>query len=125
MKQINILLADDNETFLKALEALLISVLGTKMGRLDFALDGNEALQKITTCSYQYIFMDVAMPSLDGIKATRFASNNYKGFTIVAVSFHQEFEIIREMIEAGARYYVNKSELNHDKLDRIFKLSSL
>jgi len=56
---------------------------------------------------------------MDGIKENRLASNNYKGFTIVAVSFHQEFEIIREMIEAGARYYVNKSELNHDKLDRI------
>ncbi len=125
MKQINILLVDDNETFLKALEALLISVLGAKTGRLDFALDGSEALQKITTCSYQYIFMDVTMPFLDGIKATRFVTNNYKGFTVVAVSFHQEFEIIREMIEAGARYYVNKSELNHDKLDRIFKLSTL
>lgn len=125
MKQINILLVDDNETFLQALETLLISVLGAKIGRLDFAFDGHQALQMITKCSYQYIFMDVTMPSLDGIKATRFASNNYKGFTIVAVSFHQEFEIIREMIEAGARYYVNKSELNHDKLDRIFKLSTL
>ena len=125
MKTYNILLVDDNSTFLKAFETLIISVLGPKIGRLDYALNGEEALQKITAYSYQYLFMDVTMPVMDGIKATRFASNNYKGFTIVAVSFHQEFEIIREIIEAGARYYINKSELNHERLDRIFKLSVL
>jgi CheY-like chemotaxis protein len=125
MTKVNILLVDDNATFLEALEALINSVLGTKVGKLDFALDGSEAIQKINSFSYNYIFMDVTMPLMDGIKATRIATNNYKGFTIVAVSFHQEFEIIREIIEAGARYYVNKSELTHDKINRIFKLSSL
>jgi CheY-like chemotaxis protein len=121
----NILLVDDNLTFLKAFEALIHSVLREKVGKLDFAFDGSEALQKLTSCSYRYIFMDVSMPTLDGIKATKAANNSYKGFIIVAVSFHQEFEIIREIIEAGARYYINKSELTHDKLNRIFKLSAL
>jgi DNA-binding NarL/FixJ family response regulator len=54
--------------------------------------------------------------------ATKRAINEHKGFVIIAVSFHKEFEIMREMIEAGARYYVNKSDLTHDKLTRIFEI---
>jgi DNA-binding NarL/FixJ family response regulator len=122
MNKVNILLVDDNQTFLNAFNHLVVSVLGDTIGRLDYAYNGEEALNNIKSYAYHYVFMDVTMPNMNGIMATKRAIDEHKGFIIIAVSFHQEFEIMREMIEAGARYYVNKSDLTYDKLIRIFEI---
>lgn len=121
-KQHRVLLVDDNQQFIDALRFQLVELLGDRVAVIDSAYDGEQALKAIEAKRYDYIFMDISMPQMDGIEATRIATRSNRDIKIIALSFHKEFEYLQLMLEAGARFYIRKDEVDADTLRKVFEL---
>ncbi len=119
MKKYRILLVDDNRKFLQAFRFLLEETLGDKILAVQEVYNGQECLDLLEKQTMDVIFMDINMPVLDGIEATRKATMLYRDINIIAVSFHDEMKYIKQMIEAGAKNYVIKEDLNKNILEKI------
>lgn len=103
---IRVLLADDHKIVRDGLRTLLekhadIVVLGE-------AEDGREALQLTKKLSPDVVVMDIAMPDLNGIEATRQILSEYPGIRVVALSMHSDKRFVSEMLKAGASAYLLK-----------------
>ncbi len=118
----HILIVDDNHCFVDALEALIVDVAGGAIKRIDKAYNGVDGLHLIRANRYQFIFMDINLPGMNGAEVTRKADRELflRGLNIIAISYHTEFEFMKEMLEAGARRYLSKDQINHDTISEIF-----
>jgi DNA-binding NarL/FixJ family response regulator len=110
-----ILVAEDDEMFLDVIALLLerderFAVVGR-------ALDGREAVELAEDVSPDAVVIDVEMPVLDGIEATRLLRAARPDLPIVAVSGHDYEERALEIRRAGADDYVRKARLA-DELPR-------
>lgn len=110
-----ILVAEDDESFLDAI-ALLLEQDGrfTVAGR---ARDGRAAVRLAKRLSPDAVVMDIEMPVLDGVEATRQLRATARELPIVAVSGHDYEERVLEIRQAGADDYVRKARLG-DELPR-------
>lgn len=117
-----ILIVDDNHRFVEALEALIVEVACGSIRRIDKAYNGIDGLNLIRANCYGFVFMDVDLPGMQGVEVTRKADRELfrRGLNIIAISYHTEFEFMREMLEAGARKYLSKDQINHDTISEIF-----
>lgn len=104
-RPIRVLVVDDNagfrESLLSLLEAGNLQVVGE-------AGSGVEALSMAATLRPDVVLMDVRMPTMDGIEATRRLKTNFPDLGVVALSGHEDQEIVRGMLVAGASGYVLK-----------------
>ncbi len=110
-----ILIADDHGIVRNGLHAMFdaesdIDVIGE-------AMDGAQVVQMAAELSPDVIIMDITMPNLNGIEATRQILENNPKTRIVALSVHAEKHIVKEMLSAGAAGYVLKTYL-YDELSR-------
>lgn len=101
-----ILLADDHELFREGLKSLLeaecdFSVIGT-------AGNGLDAVRLTKELAPDVVVMDVAMPLLNGIEATRRISALKNGSRVIALSMHDDLRFVSEMMCVGARGYLLK-----------------
>jgi len=121
VKPYTILIVDDNVHFVEALETLILDVVGDMVGVIDKAYNGIDGLALIRANPYQFIFMDVNIPGINGIQVTRIADwELYRyGLNIIAISFHSEKEYMAEMLSAGAKRYLSKDQINHDSISEI------
>ena len=110
-----ILVAEDDGAFLDAI-ALLLEQDGRFVvaGR---ARDGREAVKLAERLSPDAVVMDIEMPVLDGVEATRLLRAEMPELPIVAVSGHDYEERVLEIRSAGADDYVRKARLA-DELPR-------
>jgi two-component system, sensor histidine kinase and response regulator len=117
-----VLIADDNPTFAKTLALLIKTILGSKLTRLDFALNGKEAVDlAFANGNYDIVFMDVTMPEMDGITATRIINQEFCRETrIIAVSFIRDMNTVIKMLESGAVNYIYKDKLTVESIERVF-----
>jgi len=118
MKKQKILIADDNPHFAKALKFMLLDSFQNQIDEICIVKDGNQCLSELNNQLYDTVFMDINMPSLNGIEATRTATQLYRNLVVIAVSFHSEMKYIVQMIEAGARSYIIKDEISRETLDK-------
>jgi DNA-binding NarL/FixJ family response regulator len=104
-RPIRVLVVDDNagfrESLLSQLEAGNLQVVGE-------AGSGLEALDLMPVLEPDVVLMDVRMPTMDGIEATRKLKDGFPGVGVVALSGHEDQEIVRGMLVAGASGYVLK-----------------
>ncbi len=103
---IKIFLADDHKIFRQGLRGLLaeeqdISIVGE-------AEDGREALLQIAKLRPDVVIMDVGMPTLNGIEATRQIKRDFAKTHVVALSMHVDAKFVAEMLQAGAVGYLCK-----------------
>jgi len=94
--------------------------------RIDKIYQANNGLEALNILKKQHVdvvFMDIEMPEMNGIEATRKATEYNRFLTIIALSFHQEMEYVMQMLEAGARNYIIKEDINSDTLKRVFELN--
>jgi CheY-like chemotaxis protein len=119
----NILIADDNPTFVKTLGLLIKTILGEKLTRLDVACNGKVAVDKALKFRYDIIFMDLYMPEMNGIEASRIINKEiYRKTIIIAVTFDKTFHSLNLMLEAGARRMIYKDELTMESLAEVFEI---
>jgi DNA-binding NarL/FixJ family response regulator len=117
-----ILLAEDDEDFSAALEAVLaadgrFSVAGR-------ALDGRQAVELAATLDVDAVVMDIEMPEVDGVEATRLLQIERPGVPVIAISGHDYEERVLEIRAAGAVDYVRKSRVDEDLVDVLAALLS-
>lgn len=118
MKKQKILIADDNPHFSKALKFMLLDSFQEQVEEINIVKDGDECLNELNNRIYDTVFMDINMPKMNGIEATREATQAYRNIVIIAVSFHSEMKYIVQMIEAGARSYIIKDEISRETLEK-------
>jgi DNA-binding NarL/FixJ family response regulator len=118
MKKQKILIADDNPHFAKALKFMLLDSFQDQIEEIGVVKDGDECLSELNNKIYDTVFMDINMPKMSGIEATREATQLYRNIIIIAVSFHSEMKYIIQMIEAGARSYIIKDEICKETLEK-------
>jgi DNA-binding NarL/FixJ family response regulator len=107
-----ILVAEDDEDYLDTLAAVLEAD-----GRFEVAgraRNGREAVELAVRLEPDAVVMDIEMPILDGVEATRQLQETSPGLPIVAISGHDYEERVLEIREAGAGDYVRKSRLDDD-----------
>lgn len=117
-----ILIADDNHHFTKALSYLLKELYEKDIQYIRSVSNGEEAVDITKKENFDIIFMDADMPVMSGIEATKRIIDKNRFVVVVAVSFHQEMEYIQEMLEAGARTYIIKEEMDSKSLENCFRL---
>ena len=122
MIKYKILIVDDHQQFVEAFKFMLLDYFEDSIDTIDIATNGQECLDILSKKFIDLIFMDIDMPVMNGIEATRQAINQYRDLKIIALSFHSDMKYIVQMIEAGARSYIVKEEINKKSLQGVFEL---
>lgn len=104
---IKILLAEDHEIVREGFRSLLEKQ--EDMEVIAEASDGLTAVRLVRELSPHIVVMDVAMPELNGIEATRQIRSMYPLVKIVALSIHSQNRYVEEMMKAGASGYLLKN----------------
>lgn len=113
-QRIRILLADDHAVVRQGFRLILASQ--PDMEIVGEAGDGNEAVRLASTLHPHVVVMDVAMPQLNGIEATRRIAEAAPGVRVLALSMHKDNVYVREILRAGARGYLLKDSIDSDLL---------
>jgi CheY-like chemotaxis protein len=106
-RRIRVLLADDSSVVRKGLAHLL--QLQTDIEVVNQAADGLEAVQMALQLQPDVVVMDVNMPQLSGVEATRRIHNQLPQVRIIGLSMHNEQEVASAMSDAGAAAYLTKT----------------
>jgi len=106
MERIKVLIADDHRVVREGLMAILktkenIEVVGE-------AQDGQEAIEKVRTLEPDVILMDVSMPRMGGVEATRQIKREFPHIGIIALTMYDEQQYIFDLVRAGATGYLLK-----------------
>lgn len=101
-----ILLADDHILVREGIRSVLEQELGLAV--VGQASDGREALALAESLQPDVIVMDVHMPGMNGIDATREIRTRWESVRVIALSMHREPNFISGMFKAGAQAYVLK-----------------
>jgi DNA-binding NarL/FixJ family response regulator len=78
------------------------------------AQNGQEAIRLAEAVKPDMIIMDVSMPGLNGLEATRIIRNMLPNVKILLLTLHSSTELVRSAFRAGARGYVLKSDAEHE-----------
>lgn len=103
---IKILIADDHKIVREAIGALLNNELGMEV--TGEAEDGRTAVQLARDLQPNVVIMDIEMPNLNGIEATRQIINELPGVKVIALTERSDRRSVLEMLKAGASGYVPK-----------------
>jgi DNA-binding NarL/FixJ family response regulator len=106
MESIRVLIADDHTLFRDGLRALLASIPDIEV--VGQAASGNEALRLAVEHQPDVILMDIQMPDLNGIEATRQILRTSPHIGIIVLTMFQDDDSVFAVMRAGARGYVLK-----------------
>jgi DNA-binding NarL/FixJ family response regulator len=116
-KPIRILIADDHPLFRGGLRSLLESVPDTKV--VGEAARGHEAVELARTLTPDVVVMDLSMPDLNGIEATRQIVQETKDIHVLVMTMHEDDESVFAALRAGARGYQVKGAAQAETLRAI------
>src|SRR5919112_4365616 len=106
MERIKVLIVDDHRVVREGLSAILktkdnVDVLGE-------AQDGQEAVEKARSLLPDVILMDVSMPKMTGVEATRIIKREFPHIGIIALTMYEEQQYIFDLVRGGATGYLLK-----------------
>lgn len=121
-KLIKIIIVDDHEIFRNGLKMVLnklkyVSVVGE-------ASNGQEFLDLIRTCPTDLVLLDIEMPIMNGIDATKIALKEQPGLRIIALTMFNDEDYIQSMMDAGAKGFLIKN-INKDTLDKAIQMVAM
>jgi DNA-binding NarL/FixJ family response regulator len=111
---IKVLLADDHSVLRDGLQALLQAQEGFAV--VAHAQDGREAVRKTAELKPDVVIMDIVMPELDGIEATRLIHASSASTQVVILSMYSTSEHIFRALQAGAKGYLLKESAGAELL---------
>ncbi len=114
---IRILLADDHTVVRDGLRALLEKQ--PDMVVVAEAADGRDSVRLAEEMSPDVVIMDIAMPNMNGIEATRRIAASCPKTAVVILSMHQDESYVLRSLKAGAKGYLLKDSLRSDVIDAI------
>jgi DNA-binding NarL/FixJ family response regulator len=117
MRPVQILLADDHEVVRKGLRALLEAQPGWKV--IAEATDGRDAVEKAKDMHPDVAIVDIGMPSLNGLEATRQIVKKAPRTRVLVLTMHDTNPLIQQVVKAGARGYVLKSDVASDLVSAV------
>ena len=120
-EKIRILLADDHAVVRQGFKMILAAQ--PDMEIVGEAGNGREALDLAGQLQPDVIVMDVAMPELNGIEATRRVADLSPRSRVLALSMHKDSVYVREILRAGARGYLLKDSIASDLLAAVRAVS--
>ncbi len=114
---IRVVLADDHEALRADTRALLerqpdIAILAE-------AADGQTAIELTERLQPDVVVMDVTMPVLDGLEATRYIHSHTPGTHVLILSCHDEPEVVEAGRRAGASGYLSKTARSRDLIEAV------
>ncbi|TAK30070.1 MAG: response regulator transcription factor [Chloroflexota bacterium] len=121
MNRIRVLLADDHTVVRAGIRTLLDSE--PDMEVIGEASNGREAVRKVGELRPDVVVMDIAMPELDGMKATRELIARQPDIRVVVLTMHDDEEYFFEVLNAGAMGYVLKNAAPTDLVTAIRTVS--
>ena len=107
-----ILVADDHEVVRKGLISLLQSQPDWQV--CGEAADGREAVEKAQQLKPDVVILDIGMPSLNGLEATRQILKTNPQARVLILTLHDSDQVVREVLNAGARGFLLKSDAARD-----------
>ncbi len=121
MEKIRVLIADDHRDFRRVIRGFLdklpnVSVVGE-------ACDGGEAIEKVRELIPDVVLMDIAMPNMNGLEATRIIKQQWPDTRVLIATSHDEPMYRREAFEARADGFILKGSLK-PTLEATFGVSS-
>ncbi len=115
---VRVLVVDDQRPFRVAASTVLRRTPGFEL--VGEAGSGEEALQQVAALSPDLVLMDITMPGMGGIEATRTLTSTPGGPVVFFCSTYAASDLPPAAAEAGAAAYVNKSELAAELLARLW-----
>jgi len=113
LKKIRLLLAEDHTIVREGLRSLIDS--SEDMEVVGEVGDGREALKKVEEIELDIVLMDIRMPGLNGIEATRQIKKHFPDVKVLILSMHPDDEYVLEALRAGASGYILK-QAAHEEL---------
>ncbi len=119
-EQIKVLLVDDHAILREGVHALLarepdITVVGE-------AADGQEAVEQVPRLRPDVVIMDIVMPRMNGLEATRLIKERHADVRVLILSMYDDHEYVVQIIQAGASGYVLKRVVTEDLVRAIHEV---
>ncbi len=118
-REVCVLIGDDQVPFRLAARAVLRRAAGFQL--VGEAADGVEAVAKVAELQPDLVLMDINMPSMNGIEATRRIVESTPTTTVFLCSTYQRSDLPPEAETSGAAAYVNKEELTADLIRQLWE----
>ena len=112
MKELRILIADDHEVVRHGLRALLQAREGWEI--CGEAVDGRDAVTKAAQLKPDLVILDIGMPNLNGLDAARQILRAEPRTTVLILTIDESEQVMREVLNAGARGFLLKSDAARD-----------
>jgi DNA-binding NarL/FixJ family response regulator len=122
MKNLRILIADDHDLIRRGVKALLQSHPGWEI--CGEAHTGREAVAKAEELKPDIVILDISMPDLNGVEAARRIRKASATTEVLILSVHYSDQLIREILEAGVRGYIVKSDSDRDLIIAVETLAN-
>ena len=121
-RKIRILLADDHAMVRKGFRLILsqeddIEIVGE-------AGSGQEAIQTAIRLAPDVVILDIAMPGINGVEATRLILKDCPGCRVLILSMHKDTVYVRETLRAGAKGYLLKDGIDGDLVRAVRAVAS-
>ena len=112
MKRLRILIADDHELLRHGVRSLLQSHEGWEV--CGEAADGRDAVRKAAQLNPDVVVLDIGMPNLNGLDAARDILHDEPGTMVLILTIDESEQVMREVLNAGARGFLLKSDAARD-----------
>ena len=112
MSQLRILVADDHEIVRRGTVSLLEGEPGWEV--VGEATDGQDAVEKVRQLKPDIVVLDVGMPALNGLEAARQILREVPDTKILVLTVHESEQVVREVLDAGARGFLLKTDAARD-----------